>query len=40
MLKIMGDLAEEQPGFLGLESARGKIGITVSYLNSQEAITK
>lgn len=27
----MGELAAEQPGFLGLESAREGLGITVSY---------
>jgi len=25
-------LAKQQPGYLGIESARNKIGITVSYL--------
>lgn len=32
-------LASEQPGFLGFESARQEIGITVSYWASEEAIT-
>ena len=32
-------LASEQPGFLGFESARQAIGITVSYWASEEAIT-
>lgn len=31
-------LAERQPGFLGVESARGETGITVSYWESLEAI--
>lgn len=32
------DLASEQPGYLGIESARNDIGITVSYWESEEAI--
>lgn len=32
-------LASEQPGFLGFESARQEIGISVSYWASQEAIS-
>lgn len=31
-------LAEQQPGFLGFESARQEIGISVSYWSSLEAI--
>lgn len=31
-------LASEQEGFLGVESAREEIGITVSYWSSEEAI--
>jgi len=31
-------LAQKQPGFLGLDSARSEIGITVSYWESLEAI--
>jgi heme-degrading monooxygenase HmoA len=31
-------LATEQPGFLGAESARAEIGITVSYWESLESI--
>jgi len=38
MAKKMFDLAHKQPGFLGVESAREAIGITVSYWNSLEAI--
>lgn len=34
----MVELAKQQPGFLGIESAREKIGITVSYWDSLEAI--
>jgi heme-degrading monooxygenase HmoA len=37
----MLELAREQPGFLGVESARGSdgMGITVSYWSSREAIS-
>jgi heme-degrading monooxygenase HmoA len=36
----MVELARQQPGFLGIESARGTdgLGITVSYWTSEEAI--
>lgn len=34
----MVSLAQEQPGFLGVESARDGLGITVSYWESLEAI--
>ena len=34
----MVKLAQEQPGFLGVESARNEIGITVSYWSDLEAI--
>jgi len=34
----MLELAAEQPGFLGFESARQEIGISVSYWSSLEAI--
>jgi heme-degrading monooxygenase HmoA len=36
----MAELAAQQPGFLGVESARGAdgLGITVSYWSSPEAI--
>lgn len=36
----MNELAAQQPGFLGVESARGAdgLGITVSYWESEEAI--
>lgn len=36
----MLDLASKQEGFLGVESARNEIGITVSYWESLEAIKK
>ena len=34
----MVELVEKQSGFLGFESAKGEIGITVSYWESVEAI--
>lgn len=34
----MKELAEQQPGYLGFESAREDIGITISYWESPEAI--
>lgn len=34
----MVELAREQPGFLGIESVRNELGITVSYWQSLEAI--
>lgn len=38
MAKHMEDLAKKQDGFLGIESARDGVGITVSYWESLEAI--
>lgn len=38
MATKMETLAKQQPGFLGVESARNEIGITVSYWESLEAI--
>ena len=40
MAERMAELAAQQPGFLGVESARnpGGLGITVSYWASEEAI--
>jgi heme-degrading monooxygenase HmoA len=40
MSEKMVELAAQQPGFLGVESARGDdgLGITVSYWESEEAI--
>lgn len=35
MSEKMLELAEQQPGFLGWESARNEIGITVSYWKSE-----
>lgn len=34
----MVELAQQQPGYLGIESARDEIGITVSYWESLDAI--
>ena len=34
----MVELAKAQPGFIGMESGRSEIGITVSYWESLEAI--
>lgn len=39
MADRMVELAAEQPGFLGIESAREGLGITVSYWASLEAIS-
>lgn len=38
MAQEMEELAQQQPGFLGVESAREGLGITVSYWESLEAI--
>ncbi len=38
MAELMENLAKKQTGFLGLESARNDIGITVSYWQSLESI--
>lgn len=38
MSNAMVQLASQQPGFLGVESARDGLGITVSYWESLEAI--
>jgi len=38
MAARMVELAAEQPGFLGIESAREDVGITVSYWRSLDAI--
>ncbi|MGD0157631.1 MAG: antibiotic biosynthesis monooxygenase [Terracidiphilus sp.] len=38
MDEAMERLAAEQPGFLGIESARDGLGITVSYWESLESI--
>jgi len=38
MAEAMEALAKKQAGFLGVESARQEVGITVSYWESLEAI--
>ena len=38
MAEAMEKLASTQPGFLGIESARDGLGITVSYWDSLESI--
>lgn len=39
MAVLMEKLASEQPGYLGIESVRDGLGITVSYWESLEAIS-
>ncbi|SFF52909.1 antibiotic biosynthesis monooxygenase family protein [Sunxiuqinia elliptica] len=38
MAQKMEEIAKLQPGYLGIESARNDLGITVSYWDSEEAI--
>lgn len=38
MAELMEILAKQQPGFLGMESARNEIGITISYWQNLESI--
>jgi heme-degrading monooxygenase HmoA len=38
MARRMVELAAQQPGFLGVESAREEVGITVSYWKDLESI--
>lgn len=38
MAERMMELAAEQPGFLGVESVREDLGITVSYWSNEDAI--
>lgn len=38
MADKMEELARQQPGFLGVESARNEVGITVSYWKDLESI--
>lgn len=38
MAETMEKLAKQQPGFLGIESAREKLGITISYWESLDDI--
>ena len=40
MAKKMEELVKDQPGFLGFESAREELGITVSYWANLESIRK
>jgi len=40
MAERMTELAQKQDGFLGVESARNEIGITVSYWRDLESIKK
>lgn len=40
MAEKMDNLAKEQEGYLGVESARSDVGITVSYWESLDAILK
>ncbi|WP_438965787.1 antibiotic biosynthesis monooxygenase family protein [Flavobacterium sp.] len=40
MAVLMEELAKQQDGFLGVESARSEIGITVSYWKDLESIKK
>lgn len=39
MAEKMAELAKKQKGYLGVESARSDVGITVSYWEDLEAIT-
>jgi len=38
MAEQMDDLAKQQPGYLGIETARNETGITVSYWKDLESI--
>jgi heme-degrading monooxygenase HmoA len=38
MAQLMEQLAAEQPGYLGIESARSGVGITVSYWTDEASI--
>ncbi len=40
MAQRMVELAQQQPGFLGIESARQEVGITVSYWADVESIKR
>lgn len=40
MATRMLDLAQQQPGFLGVDSARSDTGITVSYWRDEDAIAQ
>ena len=38
MADRMAEMAAQQPGYLGIESARNEVGITISYWESLDAI--
>ncbi|SES80360.1 antibiotic biosynthesis monooxygenase family protein [Hymenobacter actinosclerus] len=38
MAVLMDEMARQQPGYLGIESARDELGITVSYWRDEESI--
>ncbi|MCT8339437.1 antibiotic biosynthesis monooxygenase [Flavobacteriaceae bacterium TK19130] len=38
MAATMEELAKQQPGYIGMDSAKSEVGITVSYWKSLEAI--
>ena len=40
MAKELAELVKSQPGFLGMESARNEIGITVSYWKDLDSIKR
>ncbi len=40
MAEKMEELANKQPGYLGIEHAREQVGITISYWESLEAIAQ
>jgi heme-degrading monooxygenase HmoA len=40
MADLMVELAGQEPGFLGIESARNELGITVSYWKDLESIKR
>jgi heme-degrading monooxygenase HmoA len=40
MAEEMMQLASQQPGYLGVEHARDRVGITISYWESLEAISQ
>ncbi len=40
MAERMVELAAQQPGFLGIESARDELGVTVSYWQDLESIQR
>jgi|SRR5579864_4283671 len=38
MTRLMEELAAEQPGYLGIESARSSLGLTISYWRDEASI--